>query len=149
MAEQAVLFQQLCRRTHLNHAAAGEQDDLIGVHDGTHAVRDDEHRLIPDKPGQCRLHRRFVFHVQRGRCLIQQNHRRVLQDGAGNGDALPLAAGETGAVFPDQGMVALRQLGYKGVALRRLRRRQHLRIGGVPLAEADVSITVSANSTTS
>ena len=35
-------------------------------------------------------------------------------------------------------MVALRQLGYKGVALRRLRRRQHLRIGGVPLAEADV-----------
>ena len=35
-------------------------------------------------------------------------------------------------------MVAVRQLGYKGVALRRLRRRQHLRIGGVPLAEADV-----------
>ena len=50
MAEQAVLFQQLCGRAHLRHAAAGEQDDLIGVHDGTHAVRDDEHRLIPDKP---------------------------------------------------------------------------------------------------
>ena len=38
MAEQAVLFQQLRGRAHLNHAAAGEQDDLIGVHDGTHAV---------------------------------------------------------------------------------------------------------------
>ena len=35
-------------------------------------------------------------------------------------------------------MVALRQLGYKGVALRRLCRRQHLLVGGVPLAEANV-----------
>ena len=35
-------------------------------------------------------------------------------------------------------MVALRQLGYEGVALRSLRRRQHLLVGGVPLAEADV-----------
>ncbi len=62
--KQAVLFQQLGRRTHLNHAAAGEQDDLVGVHNGTHAVRDDEHCLIPDKPGQCRLRRRLVFHIQ-------------------------------------------------------------------------------------
>ena len=63
MAEQAVLFQQLCRRTHLNHAAAGEQDNLIGVHDGTHAVRNDEHRLIPVSYTHLDVYKRQVVSI--------------------------------------------------------------------------------------
>ena len=92
VTEQALLFQQISRSSYLCHTPAGKQSNLVRMHDSAHAVGDDEHRLIPNESGQCRLHRCLVFHIRRGGRLIQQNHRRVLQNGAGNGDALPCKA---------------------------------------------------------
>ena len=51
---------------------------------------------------------------------------RVLQEGAGDGDALALAAGQARAGLADQGVVALRQLGDEVVRRGGLRRRLDL-----------------------
>ena len=45
---------------------------------------------------------------RRGR-LVEHQDRRALEDGAGDGDALLLAAGELEAALADLGVVALRQ----------------------------------------
>ena len=55
------------------------------------------------------LHRALALGVEGGGGLVEEQDRRVLQDGAGDGDALALAAGERHAALADHGGVALRQ----------------------------------------
>ena len=64
-------------------------------------------------------HRLLVHRIEmRGR-LVQDQHRRVLEEGAGDGDALALAAGEAGAALADLGIQpvgqGLDQLGQRGM----------------------------------
>ena len=56
-----------------------------------------------------RLHQRLALGVERAGRLVEQQDRRVAQDGAGDGDALALAAGQRHAALAEQGVVALRQ----------------------------------------
>ena len=60
---------------------------------------------------QRRLHLRLALGVERAGGLVEQQDRRVLQEGAGDGDPLALAAGEARARLADQGVVAVRQGG--------------------------------------
>ena len=92
----------------------------------------------------------LVFHIQAGGGLVQQHHRRVLQQGPGDGDPLPLPAGKGGAVLPDHRLVALGQFADEFIALGGF--------GGPSSTSSSVaprrprrmfSITVSRNSTTS
>ena len=55
------------------------------------------------------LHEPLVLGVQRAGRLVEQQDRRILQDGPRNGDALALAAGQPGAALAEEGVVALRQ----------------------------------------
>ena len=77
------------------------------------------------------------FAVERGGRLVEQQHRRVLQERARNRDALALAAGELHAAVADDRRHALRQM-LDEVAPRRRRRRQHLLVGGARPAVADI-----------
>ena len=52
----------------------------------------------------------FGFGVERAGGLVQNQNRRVVQDGAGDGDALALAAGKRDALFADDGVKAVRLL---------------------------------------
>ena len=51
--------------------------------------------------------------IQRRSCLIQQQHRRVTQHGAGNGNALGLAFREAAAPLPRFGVDGIRHFGHK------------------------------------
>ena len=55
--------------------------------------------------------------VERRGGLVQQQDRRPLQDGAGDGDALLLAAGQLQAALADLGVVALRRRADEAVDL--------------------------------
>ena len=52
------------------------------------------------------LDRGLDLAVERGGGLVEHQDRRVLQDHAGDGDALALAAGELDAALADMGVVA-------------------------------------------
>ena len=51
----------------------------------------------------------LLLRVQIGRRLVQKDDVCVLEDGAGDRDALPLAAGQRGAVLAEHGVVAIRE----------------------------------------
>ena len=67
-----------------------EHQNLVSINDCRKSVRHQDHRLAVHQPGQ-RLHqKRLVFRIGKGGGLVQHENRPVLQDGARDGDALPL-----------------------------------------------------------
>ena len=129
---------QLLMGAPLDDAAILHHQDLIGVLDGGQPVGDDQQRLAPHQPCQCRLDDRLVFRVCIGRCLVENDDRRVLQHGTGNGDTLPLTAGEVAAGSTADRLIAVLQPHYELVAAAFLRGVNDLRIGRTLSAHADV-----------
>ena len=87
------------------------------------AVGDGEGRPARHQRRQGGLDQPLGLGVQGGGRFVQDQDARVLQDGAGDGDALLLAAGELVAALADDGVVAVGQRGDVVVDGRRLRRR--------------------------
>src|SRR4051812_34874190 len=86
-----------------------QNDDLVGVDDGGQAMGDHQGGTAVGDGGECGLDVLFGAAVQRAGSLIQDQDAGVLQDGAGNGDALLFAAGQLQATLPDAGIVAFGQ----------------------------------------
>ena len=80
----------------------------------------------------------FVFRVNAGCCLVQQNNGGVFQHGAGNGDPLFFTARQGGAAFPDDCVIPVRKRGDKLVAAGLFRRFHHLFVGSVWKAKFDI-----------
>ena len=76
--------------------------------------------------------------VERGGGLVEQQDRRRFEDGAGDRDALLLAAGELQAALAHLGFVALGREADEIVDLREPRRLLDLRVARLPAAVADV-----------
>ena len=112
--------------------------DLIGIGDGRQPVGDDQQRLAPHQPCQCRLDDRLILRVGVRCRLIQNDDGRVLQHGTGNGDALPLTAGQVTAGCTAYGLIAVLQPHYELVAAAFLRGVNDLRIGRTLSAHADI-----------
>ncbi len=89
---------------------------------------DDKDSFVFYEPGKCLLNGSFVLHIQTGGGFVQQNDGRILQEGAGNGNALTLAARKGAAVFPDVRVPLVRQLFGKFLAVGKVRRREDLLI---------------------
>ena len=68
-------------------------DDQIGVADGRKPMRDHHSGALAHQILQRRADGQFVDRIQVRRGLVQDQHRRVLQKGAGNRHALTLTAG--------------------------------------------------------
>src|SRR5215218_6134980 len=64
--------------------------------------------------------------VHRAGGLVEDQDRRVLDDGAGDRQPLALATGELDPALADQRLVPLRQRGHEAVELGELRRPHHL-----------------------
>ncbi len=84
------------------------------------------------------LHGALGLGVERARRLVEDEHRRVAQDRAGDRDALLLAAGEAVAALADDGVVAVGQRRDEVVDLRGARGRLELLVGRVGPGEAQV-----------
>lgn len=89
-------------------------------------LRDSLHQLL------------LVLRVHVGGGLVQNDDGRILHDGPGDGNALPLAAGKRRAALTDDGIKALRQRHDKVIAACFFRRSLYLLHGGVGLSKADI-----------
>src|SRR5216683_638117 len=81
----------------------------------------------------------FGLRVQGTGRLVQDEHGRAAQHGAGDGEALLFAAGKTVAAFADDGVVAVGQAGDEIVDLGVCRGGDELGLGGVGPGEAEVA----------
>ena len=137
-AVEPVNSNQLVMGALLNDLTMIDHKNLVGMAHGFQPVSNHNDRLIV---GQFRngLHQLlFIFRVHVGGSFIQNDDRRILHDGPGDGNALALAAGKRAACLADDGVKALRQRHDKVVAPRLLCSGLHLLHGGIGLSEADV-----------
>ncbi|EPQ74634.1 hypothetical protein MMEU_2294 [Mycobacterium marinum str. Europe] len=72
------------------------------------SVRDDQHGAILGQPIKCLLHQVFRFGIRIRGGLVEDEHRCIGQDGAGDGETLPFAARQRGA-GSQHGVVAIAQ----------------------------------------
>jgi hypothetical protein len=103
---------------HRAHAAPVEHDDPLGGEHRRQAVGDGEHGPLPRDPGHGVAQRPFVDRVELRRGLVEEQQRGPAQEGAGDGDALALAARQGGAPGADVRVQAGRQPGHELVQAR-------------------------------
>ena len=90
-------------------AAAVDHDDAVGIDGGGQPMRDHERGAVAHELLERVLHQPLALRIERAGGLVEQQDRRILEDGARDGDALLLAAREPRAALAEEGVVAFRQ----------------------------------------
>ena len=120
------------------HAAALHVDDLVGEFDGGAAVGDHDDggcSVAFAQPGQdLRLDLRV--HGRGG--VVHDEQARAAYDGAGQGEALALSAGERGALLPEAGVQAPVEFGDESVGAGQAQGGPHLGVVDTGCFEGDV-----------
>src|SRR5208337_85448 len=119
-------------------AAVLHDQDLLGAAYGGKTVRDNEGGAAAHQVTQPLLNERLRFGIKTGRSFVENQDARVGQDGAGDGDALLLAAGKLHAAFPDHGVVFLLERFREFIHTRDAAGRKDLFLGGVGPGVGDV-----------
>ena len=96
------LREQLRVRAAFDDPALVEHDDLVGIDDGREAVGDDDRRAAARDAVERLLDRRLGAAVERAGRFVEDQDRRVLEQGAGDRDALLLAARKLEPALADQ-----------------------------------------------
>ena len=125
-------------RAALDDAAVFEDHDGVGVADGGQAVRDHKRGAATHDAVHTALDELFGARVDGARGLVQDEHRRVGNGHARDGEQLALALRQVGAVSRDRRVVAPRQAADKRIRAGGLSSGAHLLVGRVELAKADV-----------
>ena len=127
----------------LDDAALVHDDQAVHGRDGREAVGDGDHGLAGHQPGELLLHGGFHLRVQGGGGLVEDQDRGVLQQHAGEGDTLALAAGQLDAALADPGGIAamtvpVAKIGHEAVSMGHVGGDDHLVFAGLGPAVADV-----------
>src|SRR5437868_6688343 len=77
----------------------------------------DERRATGHEPVERFLDQPLAFGVERRGRLVEQQDRRLAQQGAGDGDALALATREARAVLAEEGVEALGQFAQEALGI--------------------------------
>ena len=93
-------------RSLLDDPTLGEDEDTVGVADGGEAVGDDEGGATLHEALEGFVDEALGLAVEGGGGFVEEEDFRICEDGAGNGDALALAARELGAARTYEGGVA-------------------------------------------
>ena len=99
---------------------------------------DDEGRAAPHRRVDRPLDLALGLSVEGAGRLVEDHDRRVLEEGAGDRQALALAAREVAPALADHGLEAVRGAPHEVHRLRRVERPFHLGRGRVRLADAQV-----------
>ena len=134
----ALEFEQVVVRAALDDAAVVQHHDGVGVAHGREAVGDDEHGAALHQGVHAALHDGLGARVDGRSGLVEDHHRRVGHGRAGDGQQLPLALAEVGAVALQLRIVALGQAADEVVCAGQLGGGDAFFIGGVQLAVAYV-----------
>ena len=115
-----------------------EDQDAVGVADRGEPVGDHEGRAPAHDLVEGGLQLAFGRRVEGRRRLVENQDRRVLEERAGDGQALALAARERAAALADDGVEAVRLAGDELDRLGAFERLDHLLVGGVGAADLEV-----------
>src|SRR6185437_6666640 len=115
-----------------------QHHDAVGMAHGGKAVSDDNNGAAAHQVAQGGLHQGLRLAVQGGGGFIQNQDGSILEQGAGDGDALALAAGKAHAALPDHCLITLRQSLNKVVGQGGLSRLHHALMWNPGLAISDV-----------
>src|SRR5215472_18593706 len=106
---EAAAGEELGMAARLDNVPAIEHREPVGVAHGRKPVRDDDRRAVAHQRVERAAHLRLADRVEmRGR-LVEDQSRRVLQERAGDRDALALSAGELHATLTDDRIEPLGQ----------------------------------------
>ena len=122
----------------LDDTAVVQHHNGVGVLHGAQAVGDDEHGAARHQSVHTGLDNGLGVGVDGGGGLVQNHHRRVSHSGPGNGQQLPLALAQVGAVAGEGRVIALGQAGDEIVGAGQLGGGDALLVGGLQAAVADV-----------
>src|SRR5262249_35847756 len=86
-------------RADAGDATLVDDDDRVRAGDERQAVADDHDRATAGDGGQMLLDDRLAFRVEGAGRLVKDQYRRVVDQGAGDRQALALAAGKIGGAF--------------------------------------------------
>ena len=98
---------------------------------------DDQRGRLRQHVAQRRLDQRLGVHVEGRQRVVEHQHRRPAEDGAGQRQPLPLAAGQRQALLADARGQAPREV-VDELRLRHPQRLGHVGVGGVGPAEGEV-----------
>ena len=104
------VLQQLFVSTPLADGSVFKHEDLICVLDGRDPVSDDKDRMVIAKGLQLLLDIGFRLHIHRGRGVVQNQDRRILDQRPRQRNPLFLPAGKSDAPLADDGIIAVRKL---------------------------------------
>ena len=88
----AIALQKLGVGSLLDDMAMVHDDDEIGIDDGGEAVCDGDDGAVFHQRVKCLLDKMFRGGVERGCRFVENENRRILEQGAGDGETLFLAA---------------------------------------------------------
>ncbi len=88
-----------------------DRDDAVGAADRRKAMRDDDNGAALNDVAHVRLDDALGLVIEGGRRLIEDQDARIADKGAGDRDALPLAARQRHTTFANRRIVAARHLG--------------------------------------
>ena len=135
MPVQSVLGHQFLVGPLFHDPPVLQHDNLVGVANGRQTMGDDDSRSTDHQPLQGLLDQHLGFGIDRGRCLVQDQDGGISQHRSGDGQPLPLAAGELDPPLADQCFVPFRKLLDEVVGIRDTRCLGHLLICSTRAAE--------------
>ena len=106
----AVRADEVVVRAVFHDASALDRDDAVGAAHRREAMGDDEDRAPLRNAPHVVLDDPLALVIERARRLVEDQDARIGDEGARDGDALALAAGEIAAALADDRVVAFRQL---------------------------------------
>ena len=115
-----------------------EYADFIGMADGGETVGDGNGRTVLHQLFKRILYHAFAFGIEGGSRFVQDEDRRILQNGAGNADALALTAGELTAPVANHGVISLLACHDEIVCIGNLGCFHHLFHSGIFYPEGNV-----------
>ena len=119
-------------------AAAVHDDDAVSVAHGGEAVGDDQRCLAGHQAFEGVLDEAFAFAIERTGGFIEQQDGGIAQDGAGDGEALALAARQARAGFAEEAVDAIGELAQESVGMGGFSGGPDFGFGRVGAAIADV-----------
>ena len=115
-----------------------QNDDPVRAEDGRHTLGHDQHRRALGLLRQSLPEQSVGLEVQRGEAVVKDVDVGMAYDRPGNGQTLPLTAGDVGAALGDGGFQLVGHPGHEVLALSHLQRVPHLLLCGVGFSVAQV-----------
>src|SRR5216684_4949914 len=106
----AAASEEFVVRAALGDGAFDQDNDLVGIADGGGAVGDQNSGAALHDAAQAAEDALFGLRVHGGKRVVEDQNARITDDGAGNGGALLLPAGEGDAALTDHSFVGFAEV---------------------------------------